>query len=421
MRLPEPEYSFTIPSIHDDTTLNCRVYHPEGLDERRPSTPDATTQWRTRGIIMAHPYAPMGGSYDDRVVGMIVDEFLQAGYIVGTFNFRYDPRRAEDDALGLTYSRGAHGSKGRTSWSGKPELDDYTSFAAFFVHYVTYLRPHPTPDVSFSPDQSPVKPRASQIEPSASGKARETPLVILGGYSYGSLILKHLPPVPTLLQPFSSPVTGSASDEIIMRAHKLADQSNLAWINTARSREREQKARTKHHEQKPSLTMGGEETSPDKRRSSRDVRRSVEGGLSVEIGSRLRSLSHRRRKDSSPAVSLEKKATTLSTLPEVRYLLISPLSPPISTLAAPALGHKIWNRGTEAFHDVIGKHATFAIYGGQDIFTSAKRTRAWSEQLRAAPGSRFTSLEVAEAGHFWVEKGVEQKLRVALRDWQNHI
>ncbi|KAH7078753.1 hypothetical protein BKA63DRAFT_488473 [Paraphoma chrysanthemicola] len=404
MRLPEPEYSFTIPSIHDDTILNCRVYHPDALDEQRPSTPDATTQWRTRGIVMAHPYAPMGGSYDDRVVGMIVDEFLQAGWIVGTFNFR-----------------GAHGSKGRTSWSGKPELDDYTSFAAFFIHYVSYLRPHPTANALFTPDQSSVKPRASQLESSASGHGRETPLVILGGYSYGSLILKHLPPVPTLLQPFSSPVTGTASDEIIMRAHKLADQSNLAWINTARSREREQTARTKNHEQKPSLTMGGEETSPDKRRSSRDVRRSMEGGLSVEIGSRLRSLSHRRRKDSSPAVSLEKKAATLLALPEVRYLLISPLSPPISTLAAPALGHKFWNRGTEAFHDFVGKHVTFAIYGGQDIFTSAKRTRAWSEQLRAAPGSRFSSLEVGEAGHFWVETGAEQKLRVALRDWQNSI
>lgn len=38
---------------------------------------------------MAHPYAPMGGSYDDRVVSIVVDEFLKAGWIVGTFNFRY--------------------------------------------------------------------------------------------------------------------------------------------------------------------------------------------------------------------------------------------------------------------------------------------------------------------------------------------
>lgn len=37
---------------------------------------------------MAHPYAPLGGSYDDRVVGIVVEEFLARGYVVGTFNFR---------------------------------------------------------------------------------------------------------------------------------------------------------------------------------------------------------------------------------------------------------------------------------------------------------------------------------------------
>lgn len=38
---------------------------------------------------MAHPYAPMGGSYDDRIVGIVIGEFLKAGWVVGTFNFRY--------------------------------------------------------------------------------------------------------------------------------------------------------------------------------------------------------------------------------------------------------------------------------------------------------------------------------------------
>jgi len=42
---------------------------------------------------MAHPYAPMGGSYDDRVVGIVVEEFLHAGWMVGTFNFRYGHNR----------------------------------------------------------------------------------------------------------------------------------------------------------------------------------------------------------------------------------------------------------------------------------------------------------------------------------------
>ena len=85
-RPEEPHCSFTIPSIHDDLTLDCRIYLPSILSEFED---EQRSQWKRRGIIMAHPYAPMGGSYDDRVVGIVVDEFLEAGWIVGTFNFRY--------------------------------------------------------------------------------------------------------------------------------------------------------------------------------------------------------------------------------------------------------------------------------------------------------------------------------------------
>ncbi|KAF2823251.1 hypothetical protein CC86DRAFT_298621 [Ophiobolus disseminans] len=349
---------------------------------------------------MAHPYAPMGGSHDDRVVGIVIDEFLKAGWIIGTFNFR-----------------GAHGSQGRTSWSGRPELDDYTSFAAFFMHYLSYLRPHPASNANLAAE-IPSKPSPTgQSEQVASGQAAETPTIILGGYSYGSLILKHLPPVPMILQPFESPIAGSAHDEVVLKAHKLADQSNLAWINLARRKDRERRLAKKGHGAKPSVTMGGEETSPDKRRTSRDIRRSVDRGLSVDFGNRLRSLSHRRRKDESPVTSLERTDASPITMPEVRYLLVSQLTTPTSTLAAPALVHKFWNKTRERFQDVLSKHATLAIYGDQDMFASAKKLRSWCAQMRDASRVHFSSVEVTGAGHFWVEKGVEAKLRAALRDW----
>ena len=258
----------------------------------------------------------------------------------------------------------------------------------------------------------------SQSERSARGPAAESPIVIFGGYSYGSLILKHLPPVPTILHPFTTPIAGSAHDEIILRAYKLADQSNLTWINLARRQDRERQLEKKGHEAKSSMTMGGEETSPDKRRSSRDVRRSVDGGLSVGIGNRLRSLSHRGRKDESSVTSLERKVHVPIMMPEVRYLLVSPLTPPLSTLAAPALGHKFWNRSRKGCQEVVGKHVTLAVFGDQDVFTSAKKLRDWCEQLQAASQSQFSSVEVIGAGHFWVESGVEAKLRAALRDWE---
>jgi hypothetical protein len=279
------------------------------------------------------------------------------------------------------------------------------------MYYMSYLRPFTTANAISTLEQ-----------PSTSSQALNCPAVILGGYSYGSLILRHLPPVPTILQPFASPIIGSSHHEILTRAHKLAEQSNLAWANIARSKEREGRTRKKGHEPKSSVTIGGEETTPEKRRTSRDIRRSVDRGLSVEIGNRLRSLSHSHRgyKNDSPPISLETAERVLITMPEVRYLLISPLTPPISTLAAPALSRKFWNRSRGAL-EVVGLHITLAIYGGQDIFTSAKRTRDWSDQLKAMPGSRFSSIEVAEAGHFWVESGVEEKLRDALRHWEASI
>ncbi|KAF1913919.1 hypothetical protein BDU57DRAFT_558851 [Ampelomyces quisqualis] len=349
---------------------------------------------------MAHPYAPMGGSYDDRVVGIVADEFLKAGWIVGTFNFR-----------------GAHGSKARTSWSGRPELDDYISFAACFMHYMAYLRLHSLENVILASEQPLMPLQADLLGPPAS------PTVILGGYSYGSVILRHLPPVAAILQTFTNPITGSAHDEILMRARKLAEQSNRAWKNTSRSRERGTRSRTKSHEPKSSMTMGGEETTPEKRRASRDIRRSVDRGFTIEIGCRLRSLSHShcRRKDESPQRSLDMTYAHPIAIPQIRYLLISPVTPLISTFTAPALIHKFWHKSTGDGKDSIGQHATLAVYGNQDMFTSAKRILYWSEQWKATSGSKPASVEVvevAEAGHFWVEHGVEDQLRSTLRDWE---
>ena len=94
--MAEATFSFTIPSIHDDTILDCRLYLPPPL-----SNLDAP-QYRNGlvGAIVAHPYAPLGGSYDDPVVLAVVKELLKQGCFVGTFNFRY----VHDDFLVLISS-----------------------------------------------------------------------------------------------------------------------------------------------------------------------------------------------------------------------------------------------------------------------------------------------------------------------------
>lgn len=81
MGLPKPVFSFTIPSLHDGTILECRLYHPREFSQS-PARP------ALRAAIVAHPYAPLGGCYDDPVVVTIGELLLKAGYIVGTFNFR---------------------------------------------------------------------------------------------------------------------------------------------------------------------------------------------------------------------------------------------------------------------------------------------------------------------------------------------
>ena len=275
-----------------------------------------------------------------------------------------------------------------------------------------YIHPLPTADTIFTPEKSSNVLQVHQVD---NPPQEDTPVVVLGGYSYGSLILKHLPPVLSILQPFSTPLSGSSADEVILRAHKLAEQSNLDWINQARYRAHEQKRQ--RHELKTPVVMGGEDTSPDKRRSSREVRRSTDGPRSLDIRQRLRSLSHRGRRDE---LSVASKRVDITT-PEVRYLLVSPLTAPISTLAAPALGPKFWDRARDGSQEMIGQLESLAIYGDQDVFASAKKIRDWAEQLKVDHGPRFSSVEVSGAGHFWVEEGVEKELRSALKEWEVKI
>ncbi|KAL1625096.1 hypothetical protein SLS56_007523 [Neofusicoccum ribis] len=105
--MQHPAYSFTIPSLHDDAALDCRIYHPQGLfagdgsssnsggeEERgrnsgtQPQDEKPRGQQRKKAAIIAHPYAPLGGNYDDPVVGNVGAECLAEGWVVGTFGFR---------------------------------------------------------------------------------------------------------------------------------------------------------------------------------------------------------------------------------------------------------------------------------------------------------------------------------------------
>ncbi|KAF2814777.1 uncharacterized protein BDZ99DRAFT_184501 [Mytilinidion resinicola] len=416
MAVPEPAFTFTIPSIHDDTPLDCRIYHPAALLDAPAA---GSHRWTKSGTVIAHPYAPLGGSYDDHVVGMVADELLKEGFVVGTFNFR-----------------GAHHSKGRTSWTGKPELDDYISFAGFLIHYLDLLQLQSPPPVSKptmpSASRSPISPEKLPSKPKEN--LPEKALILLAGYSYGSLITKHLPPTAQLLSLFSRPTPGSAAAEILLRAHTLAAQFNRELAAAHQS------AKKHSHEPHP-VKMGGEETPPDLRRSSREVRRSSEHARSFELPHGMRSLSLRRKRGASqqsqenglaviesrvsastapsPAPNLKQRESENDARPatSTAYLLISPVPPPLSTLMIPGIGHKFWNKHKEHQGETIVQRPTLALFGDADGFVAVRKYRQWAAKLAAEPGSRFEYGEVGGAGHFWHEEGVEGKLRENVQRW----
>jgi hypothetical protein len=82
--LPEPALSLTLPSIQDGTKLECRVFHPASLSPSPRAPP-----WHKSAVLIAHPYAPLGGCSDDHVVETLAETLLQLGFLVGTFNFRW--------------------------------------------------------------------------------------------------------------------------------------------------------------------------------------------------------------------------------------------------------------------------------------------------------------------------------------------
>lgn len=126
MAPPDAAFSFTIPSIHDDLVLDCRVYHPEtflvGGDSSGP-------RWKPKGAIVAHPYAPMGGSQYDPVVGAMAKSILTKDTVVGTFNFRSDIYQSPEtkdwaDMMGTAEAPGHQ----RDGPAGQPRLNWQTTF-----------------------------------------------------------------------------------------------------------------------------------------------------------------------------------------------------------------------------------------------------------------------------------------------------
>lgn len=290
----------------------------------------------------------------------------------------------------------------------------------------------------FMEDSSTLSPIPSNqaISPKSFEAGRQRITIILGGYSYGSLLASHLPTIDLILQRYAKIAKGSAEAEIRLRAQTLSTQWNKESHKHAvveRGRSLNSHAPSGCSSRNLGIVFGGEESEPGSRRASRDSNRSLEF-VRRSVDRSRRKLDSRTRNNEINAEGEEHLELLKMPEPEAHYLLISPLLPPISLFAtmfsrfSKASDDKdniSWSVGkrhaSAALCETLVSHPTLAIYGDRDFFTSPKRLRRWAEGLAEQPNSLFRFKEIRNAGHFWQEDGVDVQMWVCIKEWLQDI
>jgi alpha/beta superfamily hydrolase len=269
--------------------------------------------------------------------------------------------------------------------------------------------------------------------------ANQNVRLALAGYSYGSMIASHLPSVDVVLNMFRSPLSDSAEAEVCLRASNIAQLRN----RDVQSRRRlEQQVRGRNslrasdaiHGTSHAVLVGGYESESTSRRISRESSRQ-----SLDVGVR-QSLDRVRerftsRKSSSPQDTPAETSTASEVelvAPEVCYLLVSPLLPPVTffTTMFFSLSFAAKKKSSSAPIGAVPAsrpdvelvlHPSCAVYGDRDTFASQKKLRKWAESLKQKPNSQFQFFEVNGAGHFWQEENATERMRSSIQKWLGAI
>lgn len=375
--------------------------------------------------------------------------------------------------------RGAGHSAGKTSWTGRPEIDDFCSIIGLLYYYLSTLVIPVQFDILASVDQSSFDGPLLQTDADTTGQASLE--LLLAGYSFASLVLCRLPAVFTILNRFKSAENGTAATEIFLRARTLATQHRKT-IATRLQRGRRPSSTSPSkpaHWRNPShVILGGEESdlASSRRRHSRgDSRGSCEAIR--ELPRTIKSRMHRPRSGqfhlrTSSDREQEQQHNTMSSEPQkqlhqqqlqqqrqpisIRYLLISPVLIPLSTTLVPpgipfisataTAGGGSTSLETEEKSTAAGvfslQYPTLIAFGSSDTFTSSKKLFQWAERLAkdsavvattaataaatnttttaTAPHSVDAKVEWTQidgAGHFWREGGVMRELQGNIREW----
>jgi alpha/beta superfamily hydrolase len=320
----------------------------------------------------------------------------------------------------LTVCRGAAGSGGRTSWTGKPELGDFVSVYGFALHYVNAI---------------------DQLDKKEGTTRPCTPTLILGGYSYGSMIASHAPCLKVVVGTFESAAPDSAQHEIQLRAQNLAHDARAYFdmhsasgmLNVPISPGR--RGRDCNRKPPAGVVMGGYDSEATSRRVSREnSRKSIDAERIRQSVDRVRrkiSAQHAGTPSTTPPVEAPSPdsgaAPTPVLLPNIAYLIVSPILSVAASLTTMFSKLKFTTKNgqvdqgshKEDFHELTCQPCC-CIYGNKDTFTSARRLQRWTSELSSRPGSRVTAIE-AEAGHFWHEPGGVVQLKRGLAEFLEGI
>ncbi|KAL9026775.1 MAG: hypothetical protein Q9196_004616 [Gyalolechia fulgens] len=386
----KPTYEFYLPSLYDDTALACRIYTlPENYFGG--STGDDTTgkkPWTPLGAVVAHPWARIGGSFNDPTVRHILAELLRLGFTVGTFNLR-----------------GAGKSKGKSTWSGKAELQDYISFVGFFVYYLSNLHP----PISESEDDF------YSLAPALSGvpAARPQAHLILAGYSFGALLTRHLPNIPAVLGRFAKVLKSSTEAEIRMRATSLAAVTNIDLLcrkfNGARNSRRVLKG--KAPDRGDHRAAVSEQTLKDWLEEKKQYLLLLQKPF---VRKEKRNSWANEDDDAGPDDDDFVARVDIPT-PKSHYLLVSLILEPVSLVCTGL--RKLVDADEDRLDYKFLYSTTLVVHGGKDRLTSLKKIAYWGSEIKDNSDGRFKMLQIANAGHFWRDKEDYLDLRWCIHQW----
>lgn len=256
--------------------------------------------------------------------------------------------------------------------------------------------------------------------------------IVLGGYSYGSMIASHMPKVDVIMKLFANAAEGSSAAEIRSRA----EHCSAHWNKEFQTRLQLQASRPCSPDSpgKPSgpVTLGyGSDSSAirEPKDSLESIRRSIDRSK--------RRLSARFERSEQPKAQVPDTDTGTNDVhqlptPRIAYLLVSPILPPITLFLTMfsklSLSTEVGSGASvQGAHvpspkpeEQLCAHPTLVIYGNRDTFTSEKKIQKWSDELARAPGSKFLYREIDGAGHFWHEDGAEMQMKATLREWLSH-